>query len=163
MTKKITVKKVFENTSKSSGKQYWTIYTTVEGEKYSVWEGALMPQLQEGMTVNVGVEEKGAFKNIKSVVPDSFLEGDITPSGVVLNFDDTPAPAPQARPELPEVKLAISERIAALEVASRLVAAGQVDIANLYDLADKALQYYQGQKPSNAKLADKSGAEEYIR
>lgn len=162
MTKKITVKKVFENTSKASNKQYWTVYTTVEGEKYSVWEASLMPQLQEGMTANVGVEEKGQFKNIKSVVPDSFVAAEISDSGGINLLDEDIAPAP-AKPELPEVKLAVSERIAALDVASRLVASGQVNVANLYDQADRALQYYQGQKPSNAKLEAKSGAEEYIR
>lgn len=166
MNAKITVKKVFENTSKTSGKQYWTIYDTA-GEKYSVWDGGFMPSLQEGMTANVTIEEKGQYKNITEVVPN----GDISSVGNLIDDADilgepstAPVGNPATKPELPEVKLAVAERISAITAAVALVAADKIPLANLYDHADQILSYYQGVRPTNGReAAKKSGVEEYIK
>lgn len=154
----VTTLKVKKKLSKftKNNKPWWSVLG--EDEKwYSVWDEHVADQLQEGQQYNVGIETKGDFTTIKSIIPPSFLDGiqDVMPGAEEVQDQHMYTPPPPAtpvqvippKPMMKEVAQIVEERMRAMDSATRMAAAGQLspDISVIAGFANKLIEYYHGE------------------
>lgn len=141
----------------TTGKERWNVKDS-EGIWYSIWDSHVAAQITAGATVNVGVETKGDFRNIKSVVPNAFMEESSFMDTSETKAAFAPTPTPPAKPVTNELSLIIEERIAAYAVAASLVAAAQLSLVELEAGADRALKYYRQTASLSKPIEQKSSS-----
>lgn len=140
----IKITKIFENEGKT-GTPWWRVLAA-DGQKYSVWADNVRAQLSEGATVNCGIEVKGDFKTIKSVIPAGFMaEMDTIENKVPSNIPTPASVLPRARTVADEIAQVMTERMKAMELAVTLAAAGKIgyDEAILAGTANQMLKYFR--------------------
>lgn len=153
-TVSITVKKVFHNEGKDGKKESWTVYAG--DDSYRVWDSMLASQLTEGTQAAVSTTSSNwQGKIYHNIVGMASAAMQPAPAGNPFLTDNEETnlavmtqPSQPSAPVVPkltnEVGIVISERIAAYEAATRLVANGVIEITEIVRYADRALDYYHG-------------------